>query len=162
MNKSQIIKNDDSEFKVKIKNINNVKNNCTETKTYCFVDQDCLQSCYNSSMYSCLNGVCKKSLINTTDAENECDPSKGIVGYLVGNPTFGTYQYICKSIDPGIAISVDENLMCKNDPTVDINYIEKFPSKYDCSCENQVLIPATSVKRKHVECDDNFYDLVKY
>lgn len=134
------------------------RKNCEIDKGYCFSDEDCDQQCSVSSM-SCVHGICLNK-IAISDATNECDPSKGVIGYLVGNTALGTYQYICKSIDPAIAISVDENRMCFGDDTYQIDYLKTFPSIYSCTCSDKVLVPATAEKREHAECDPRYSDLV--
>ncbi|UVX94944.1 PIF-3 [Callinectes sapidus nudivirus] len=133
------------------------KKNCSTVKTYCFTDDDCHQQCVSSSMH-CVHGICRNNL-NAISAKNECDPSKGVIGYLVGNTTLGTYEYICKSVDPAIAISVNENRMCYGDSSYKIDYLSVYPSKYSCTCNNQITIPATSQKREHVECNSVYADL---
>ncbi|QBB28688.1 PIF-3 [Homarus gammarus nudivirus] len=134
------------------------KKNCSTLQQYCFEDNDCLHQCVASTM-SCVNGICINNT-NSTEASNECNPSKGVIGYLIGNTAFGTYEYICKTVDPGIAISVDENRMCHGDKTYQIDYLAQYPSIYSCECEGKVTVPATSQKREHVECNPAFSGLV--
>lgn len=134
------------------------KSDCAYEKVFCFADGDCAKNCSNA--YStCVKGTCTSD-IDTSSATNDCDPSRGLVGYLTGNTTLGTYEYICKSIDPGIAISVTENRMCYGDPSYSIDYLKTFPAVNTCQCEGRTTIPATSEKRLHVECDKTFHDLV--
>lgn len=84
----------------------------------------------------------------------------GMITYLAGSVAFGNYVKICKSVDPGIAISNTDNLMCKNG-TISVNYEKGFPLISECEdCEQQVTIPATLTKREHVECKNLFYDLI--
>ena len=134
------------------------KINCDLEKTYCFTDDDCFKKCVSTTS-SCIHGICSTN-INTSNIINDCDPTKGILGYLVGNTALGTYSYVCKSIDPAIAISVNENRMCYGDKTYQIDYLKSYPSIYSCTCSNQVVIGATSEKRRHVECDSRYIDLV--
>lgn len=136
---------------------------CDSEISYCFTDNDCRLSCAQTSKYSCTKGICTNTRVVETLPENKCNAQKGFLAYLVGNVAFGFYEYICKSIDPGIALSVDaNNLMCLNqDPALDIDYLKQFPSAYSCSCSSACPIPATSVKRFHIECNDNFADLFK-
>lgn len=149
--------------RIEIKNLfSSGKKDCIESKIYCFQDSDCLVKCTARDEFSCIHGTCKKSSVLTSNSNNKCDPKMGVLGYLIGNTAFGTYSYICKSIDPGIAISTTENLMCKGDSTFNFNYLTEYPTKYNCMCKNQVLIPATSQKREHVECNAAFIDLVQY
>jgi hypothetical protein len=150
---------EDEKIDIKIGNLFGTgSRNCETTKTYCFEDNDCAQKCSKSGM-SCIHGVCSNNT-NITDAENICNPEKGVIGYLVGNTALGTYEYICKSIDPAIAISVDENRMCHGDDTYQINYLSVFPSIYSCKCPDQITVPATSQKREHVECNSTYKGLI--
>lgn len=135
------------------------RDDCEKTDIYCFDDSDCNKKCYISGL-SCLHGVCKNK-IDTTEAKNECNPSKGVIGYFIGNTAIGLYEYICKSIDPGIAISVNENRMCYNSEGYTIDYLKVFPSVYSCDCGGDgVIVPATSEKREHIECNSKYKDLV--
>uniref|UniRef100_A0AAU8GFC4 PIF-3 n=1 Tax=Faxonius propinquus nudivirus TaxID=3139431 RepID=A0AAU8GFC4_9VIRU len=136
------------------------KKSCIQETVYCFTNNDCTQKCDNLNTYNCVNGICKSSSIIIVDDKNQCDNRKGVLAYLVGNTAFGTYEFICKSIDPGIAININENKMCAGDPLYSYDYTLQFPQITDCMCEHQSLIPATSQVRKYVECDDYFYDLV--
>lgn len=131
---------------------------CDMEKVYCFTDNDCVQNC-TEGFVNCVHGVCSTD-VSVTNANNECDPSKGVIGFLTGNTALGTYDYICKSVDPGIAISVKENRMCFGDSTYVVDYLQAFPSIYTCGCDGKIEIPATSEKRLHVECDPRFQDLV--
>ena len=85
---------------------------------------------------------------------------KGMIGYLVGDVAYGKYYFICKSVDPGIALATYDNLMCKGQKDRMIDYTTKFPTINECLCINQSIIPATRNKRKHVECDNIYYELV--
>lgn len=134
------------------------KKECELEKVYCFTDDDCFQKCV-ATTFGCIHGICLNN-INTSNIINDCDPTKGIVGYLVGNTALGTYNYICKSIDPAIAISVNENRMCYGDKSYQIDYLKSYPSIYTCNCSNKIIIGATSEKRRHVECNSTYIDLV--
>lgn len=149
------VKLDNSRLSIKL-NGRDVKSKatCNTTTTYCFEDADCQQQCSESGV-ACLHGICKSN-INRIDANNECDPQMGVLGYLVGNTALGTYQYICKSIDPGIAISPTENRMCYGDNTYHVNYLDGFPSMTDCRCEGAIVVPATRTTRAHIECNKAF------
>lgn len=140
--------------------ISETKKYCSNEITYCFEDSDCSIMCDLKNQYICINGICKNNKIITTVPENKCDPSKGMVGFLIGTPSFGKYDFICKSIDPGIALSVNTNLMCKGQNNMLIDYISKFPTTNQCLCINKSIVPATQNKRKHVECDDIYHQLV--
>lgn len=155
----QALNIEDDKLYLKLENIAmQNKKQCSNTKEYCFTDNDCNLGCQESGM-SCNHGICS-NILNATDAENICDPKRGMIGYFVGNTALGTYDVVCKSVDPAIAISVSENRMCYNDNTYQIDYLTGFPSIYTCDCEGRIIIPATSQKREHVECNSAFIDLV--
>ena len=134
------------------------KRDCDTTKTYCFSDNDCTSQCTNTNE-SCVHGICRTN-INSMEATNDCDPKKGVIGYFIGNTALGKYEYICKSVDPAIAISVNENRMCYGDSSYLIDYLSTFPSINTCTCSNQIIVPATSQKREHVECNAAYIGLV--
>lgn len=137
--------------------------NCKNIPVYCFEDSDCIAKCDTLNEYSCMHGMCKQSVIIAEDDKNKCDPKKGFIGYLIGNTTFGIYEYLCKTIDAEIAVSVNENRMCYNQiEMLDIDYTKAYPSINDCTCRDRVLVPATAQKREHVECNSIFVDLVHY
>ncbi|UHB41826.1 PIF-3 [Macrobrachium rosenbergii nudivirus] len=146
-------------LQIKLQNlIGSGRKDCATERRYCFGNEDCMYKCIDSN-FSCINGICKKD-INKIPGSNVCDPSKGVLGFLLGNTALGTYEFICKSIDPGIAITVDNNRMCHGDKDYVIDYISNYPIIKACKCDNQITIPATSVKREHVECNSEFVDFV--
>ncbi|UVT30879.1 PIF-3 [Penaeus vannamei nudivirus] len=126
------------------------KANCNLVNRYCFEDGDCEAAC-DIPGYTCIHGVCKRDF-GVVDVTNKCDPKMGMIGYLTGNTALGTYEYICQSVDPAIAISVDENRMCFGDNTYQIDYIKEFPTTKACECVGRIVVPATREKREHVEC----------
>lgn len=142
---------------------------CNREINYCFVDSECARSCNFDSSYRCLHGICRNEVIRVEDPLNDCKPDMGILAYLTGDTQLGRFQFVCKSEDPGIAISSTDNLMC-NQGFIEINYLRQFPTISACNClnssnpntTNQVLVPATSVKRRHVQCDSRYWDLVTY
>jgi hypothetical protein len=136
------------------------RRNCDQNTTYCFEDSHCSKMCTLSSASLCRNGICINSaVINTTAPKNECNAEKGVLTYFVGNSTLGRYDFLCKSVDLGIASDdVDKaNKMCKNG-NITINYLQKFPDILDCDCNygfTKVLLPNTSQVRRRVECIEN-------
>lgn len=134
------------------------KKQCQTEQVYCFGDSDCNAKCSTSNI--CLNGICKldPGYVNPSDL---CDTKMGMVGYLVGNPEIGGYDWICKSVDPAIAISNTENRMCFNG-TIEFDYAKHFPEIESCECDDKIIIPATLEKRKHVECNSIYKDLIVY
>ena len=137
------------------------KKYCNTEITYCFKDSECAVMCDRKTRYVCLNGVCRNDkILNASTPENKCDIRKGLIGYLVGDVAYGKYNFICKSVDPGIALTTDNNLMCKGQKDIIIDYTMKFPTINNCLCTNQSIVPATKMKRKHIECDNIYYELV--
>lgn len=139
---------------------------CTNELTFCFETAECRKKCLHhtsNAEYACINGVCRNlQIVKSTRDADKCSLEKGLVAFLVGDRTFGTYDFVCKSIDPGIAITEATNLMCKGG-SIGINYVRKFPSVGDCRCApaSKCLIPATSEVREHVQCDERYYDLLQ-
>lgn len=134
---------------------------CTETPNFCFTDNDCMVQCTNSTTFKCIKGLCRNTYIYESSITNNCNPRQGMLGFLVGNPMLGKYDYICKSIDPGIALDNGKVLMCDGQtPPININYLSKYPDTNQCTCENKMYIPATSVKRGHYQCS-NYYTMTK-
>lgn len=129
------------------------KANCNTTNVSCFDHTDCLSKCVNVA--NCKFGSCVST--DLIPPETECDVSMGMMAFLVGDPKFGKYSFVCKSVDPGIAISSTENLMCRcsSSGSMTINYLDRFPQITSCMCgdeKNACIVPATRVKREHKEC----------
>lgn len=145
-------------FKMLMSNFFVNKINCETETTYCFSDAECNTKCTTSN--KCMHGICK---IETgyIDYGDACDPKMGMLAYLVGNPSFGIYNWICKSVDSGIAISNVENRMCFNG-SMGYDYTRHYPSITSCVCDDKITIPATREKRKHVECNSIYADLIEY
>lgn len=137
--------------------INPKKINCNETSTMCFANSECQTSCNFGDAMKCVNGLCRNKYIYKTQTE-ECNPKNGYFGYLIGEPAFGRFRQVCKSIDPGIATPYG-NLMCRGGD-ISIDYRIGYPSIENCrNCKNPIIIPATPVKRAHIECNDKFYNI---
>lgn len=137
---------------------------CVNQKAFCFTDSDCANQCLYNVNYACLHGICKHQVLFSTDADVECNPHMGMLAFFQGDPTFGRYEFACKSIDPDIAISTEENRMCFGG-SINIDYREKLPAIADCTCpksSDMVVVPATRNKRRHVECQPGLEGLVKY
>ena len=158
--KKNIKRNENNFFNINSRVMSENKKYCSTYMSYCFNDSDCSIMCDLKNKYNCINGICKNNKIVTSVPENKCDPKKGLIGYLVGNTAYGKYEFICKSIDLGIALSIKTNLMCKGQKNMFIDYTTKFPTINQCSCINKSIVPATQNKRKHVECDDIYHELV--
>lgn len=134
--------------------------NCDQIPTYCFEDSNCTGICTIATTTRCSNGICvNAAIINTTAPKNECDAAKGVLTYFVGNATLGRFDYLCKSIDLGIAPDdIDlPNRMCEHG-NITINYLQQFPDASQCSCPNgysKVNLANTSQVRNYVDCIAN-------
>lgn len=149
----------DGEKRLSVTSVSNEKlefrQNCVEQTVTCFADEDCENICLGNRNVSCSNGLCRNDYVYKAQS-TECDPQNGFFGYLVGEPAFGRFSQECKSLDVGIATPT-ENLMCRGG-NIDIDYRIAYPSMDNCTdCNGKVVIPATSVKRAHVECNE-LYD----
>lgn len=137
---------------------------CDNQQTFCFTDAECVQRCYVKAEYSCMHGICKNSRIIESNAKNKCDAKQGFIAYLVGNVAFGEYEFICRSVDPGIAVNVDEaNNMCLNGD-ICIDYLKQFPAISNCTCgkiDDICIVPAMDNVRRYVVCDDRYGDLIR-
>lgn len=132
---------------------------CSLGVVYCFENNNCSSVCTIASSAVCRNGICLNSnVINTTAPINECDAERGVVTFFAGNVALGRYDYLCRSIDLGIApddVSLPNN-MCK-DGDIDINYLVQFPDIRQCQCPpgtSLVGLPATSQVRQYGQCLD--------
>lgn len=137
---------------------------CVQQKTFCFTDSDCALQCTYNTNHTCAHGICSNHVFQTTETTNECAPEHGMIAYLQGDTAFGRYEFICKSEDPGIAISKDLNRMCLNG-TIKFDYRIRFPAISDCKCsdgDEMIVVPATRNKRRHVECSKKIAGFVEY
>lgn len=144
-----------------------IKSNCSVETVKCSNDSDCVVRCKSldgREKFTCQQGVCKVSITPLTHLD--CDPSKGLVKYLIFDEDTQKYHWICKSSDVGIALESGNNKMCQGGE-ISIDYTKKLPSICDCKCRDsttfsQSLIPATSEIRAHVICDDKFGEIIAY
>lgn len=141
------------------------RKNCDLENTYCFDNNDCALQCDNGiGEYSCVKGLCVSNLDELNENKpnvTECDTHKGIMALLLGKVGWN-WEWTCKSLDPAIALEDGNNKMCKNGD-IKIDYFEKLPEISDCkNCEGMVIVPATQNKRRHVECNKDIVDFVKY
>ena len=117
----------------------------------------CEAICKQPGIFVSKNGACVNILAFSQQAvDNSCDPKKGVLAYLLGDPQFGRTKLLCLSIDPGVQPDnlKDPNTICEGG-TIDINYIQSFPQLYSCKCpDDQFLatIQNTSVIRQRGVC----------
>jgi hypothetical protein len=132
------------------------KRDCSAETIYAFDTQQCRLMCRNNAVYVVSDGQCvDETTLNTGGSEQEpppeqiptdnetCDPQRGLLGFMVGNPQFGTTQIMCLSIDMGIQSDrpSEANQLCRGgELTSPINYLQSLPSLQTCKCpDDQVL-----------------------
>jgi hypothetical protein len=135
---------------------------CNQSVVYCFQDNHCAKLCFNKTGSVCRNGICiNTNVLNSQQPLNECNVERGVVTFLVGNTSLGRFDYLCRSIDPGIAPDdiTQPNNMCKNGSIL-IDYTQQFPDIRNCTCPTGtkgVILPATSQVRPYVQCIEEFW-----
>lgn len=134
------------------------KHNCDVETIYSFTDQQCDDVCSNIGSYVSKHGVCVNVLaFQTTEVQNTCDPSRGVLAYLTGNSQFGSVSLRCLTIDDGIQPSdlSKPNIFCTNG-NIHIDYLTSYPQLTDCKCLNDddvlALIANTNAVRSHGVC----------
>jgi len=136
--------------------------NCNQTTVYCFEDAHCAKLCLDRTGQVCRNGICTNiNVLNSTQPINECDATKGVVTFFTGNVALGRYDFLCRSVDLGIAPDniQEPNQMCKNG-TISIDYVHRFPDIRDCVCGDglvSVEMAATSQVRPYTHCLSQFW-----
>lgn len=130
---------------------------CDIENVYCFEDGDCSAICLNNSNFFCRRGMCSVFNVESEQVINECDPQRGVLGFLIGDVQLGRFNVICKSIDLGIAPNniYEENLMCSGiNGQIDIDYNIKFPSVSDCTCPTAslIVVEGTRTRREYAYC----------
>lgn len=145
-----------------------LKQNCDVETIYSVEDSQCEIICKQPGIFVSRNGACVNILAFSQEAvDNTCDPKKGVLAYLLGDPQFGKTKLLCLSVDQGVQPDnvVDPNTICSGGK-IDINYVESFPQLYSCTCPNNqvlALIPNTSTIRQRGVCVDrhlyNMYNL---
>lgn len=154
--------NDDEFTTAKYKSNPNqmVKRNCNSETIYAMDDEQCSNICRAPGVFRANNGRCVNVLALDSDhpANNDCDPQRGVLAYLVGDPQLGRTQLMCLSADLGIQPDSPNlpNILCK-DGNININYLENLPQLNQCTCaEDKVLaiIPNNKTIRTHGQCVD--------
>lgn len=140
---------------------NHTKRNCSLEKIYSMSDEECRNICINPNMYVSNNGLCVNIL--TFDQKlisSKCDPTKGVLAYLLGDAQLGSTTVKCLSIDDGVQPDdVDKpNQLCANG-YMNVDYTESFPQITNCTCygddDTKVIVPNTSVVRTKAVCVKN-------
>lgn len=134
-----------------------LKQNCDIETIYSVEDSQCNRICSQPGIFISKNGSCVNILAFSQEAvENECDPKKGVLAYLLGDPQFGKTKMLCLSIDQGVQPDniLQQNTLCDGG-TININYVDSFPQLYACNCpKDEILttIPNTRIIRQRGVC----------
>lgn len=101
------------------------KVDCDRVKTKCSQDSDCQTACYFG--LSCVQGTCQSKYETT----QKCDVKKGLVSTYEYLPAIGTFESICLSVDPGVALENGQNVYCQGGSS-NLDYTSGYPNV--CSC----------------------------
>jgi len=143
------------------------KMDCLNRQVYCFNDADCFAKCFVKTTMACFKGMCTDANIIRDGSdpidEDDCRYKDGRIRYFMGNIAWGKWDVVCKSTDPGISYPTGPNRMCFDWDTntnihPEIDYSKHVPDADDCKCDTLCVIPATEIKRRHVECNTVFHD----
>ncbi|ATY70238.1 pif3 [Tomelloso virus] len=145
-----------------------MRQNCNIETVYSVEDSQCDAVCAQPGIFVSKNGACVNILAFSQESvDNTCDPKKGVLAYLLGDPQFGKTKLLCLSIDLGVQpddIS-EPNTICEGG-TIDIDYVKSFPQLYSCTCPNDEIlttIPNTSTIRQRGVCvSKNMYDVYNF
>lgn len=135
------------------------KRDCDVETVYSVNDSQCQAVCKAPGVFTSRNGACINVLaFSTNNVLNKCDPKKGVLAFLLGDPQFGNTKTHCYSVDPGVQPDDPDgkNVIC-NYGSINIDYVKSFPQLADCQCTDpsrSVLTFVTNTKevRKHGVC----------
>lgn len=135
---------------------------CEHETVYSISDQQCRIVCDNSTAhYVEHNGMCVDSRVlnYSSAANNECDPAKGVLGYMLGDGQLGTSYVHCLSVDMGVQPDDPKkrNMIVKNAVDFTVDYNKGFPDWRDTNitCFNgdvKSSIPNTMNVRERAVC----------
>lgn len=112
------------------------KRDCDTEIVYSVTDSQCNDVCRQPAAFVSRNGACVNVLaFSAHDESNACDPRRGVLAFLLGDPQFGKTALRCLSVDPGIQPDdpVGKNIIC-NHGSIDIDYVQAFPQAAACRC----------------------------
>lgn len=137
------------------------KRDCATELVYSVTDSQCGEVCEPPAYFVSRNGACVNVLAVSTqeDAAKACDPRRGVLAYLLGDPQFGKSALRCLSVDPGIQPDDPhgKNIICTHG-SVYIDYLVAFPSVAACHCTKDptrnalVSVANTRVMREYGVC----------
>lgn len=147
------------------------KRDCDTEIVYSVTDSQCHDVCRQPNVFVSRNGACVNVLaFSAHDESNECDPRRGVLAFLIGDPQFGKTALRCFSVDPGIQPDdpTGKNIIC-NHGAIDIDYVESFPQAAACRCTTDpargalASVANTRVMRAYGVCvSDNMKRLFRY
>lgn len=145
-----------------------VKRDCDVETIYSVDDAQCQALCKEPGAFVSVNGACVNTLaFNQEVIHANCDPHKGVLAYLLGDPQFGNTKLFCLSIDLGVQPDNvnKENTICTGG-SIDIDYVQSFPQLAQCKCpDNKVLavIPSTTTIRSRGVCmHENYKQFLEF
>lgn len=133
------------------------KEDCEFKNIPCFENADCFRNCQNRSN-KCQKGLCvPNTFLDISEHDSHCNLKKGMLDFIVGDGSLGTYRVICLPVEP-LAKSSYENYMCLNNQEYfdSIDYTHEFPSIEACEkfCKTPLYVPPTITRRPHVTCEN--------
>lgn len=147
---------------------NALKRNCDAEIIYAMDDNQCLNICRDTGIFQVSNGRCVNVLaLDNNNPNNNCDPKRGVLAYLIGDPQLGRTQFKCLSVDLGIQDDslASDNILCK-DGVIKINYLENMPQLKHCKCPSDkilAIIPNNKTIRTHGQCvNKNLRPVLEY
>lgn len=151
--------------------VSRFKHDCSVELVYSIDDYQCATLCRGPIKYYSKNGTCVNSLVShikELTSTNNCNPKLGVLAYMIGDTQFGTIRLQCLSVDPGVQpddVYKPNKILLFG--SVNINYLEKFPTYMDGVCDEPkhviVSIPNTRTIRSTGVCvPEEFRKMLKY
>lgn len=112
------------------------RRDCDMELVFSVTDSQCNDVCKQPAAFASRNGACVNVLAFSKHGEAiECDPRRGVLAFLLGDPQFGGTALRCFSVDPGIQPDgpAGKNIIC-NHGAIDIDYVVSFPQAAACRC----------------------------
>lgn len=145
-----------------------MKQNCDVETIYSVEDSQCEAICREPGVFRTKNGTCVNILAFSQEAvDNTCDPEKGVMAYLLGDPQLGRTKLLCLSVDLGVQPDnvVDPNTLC-TDGSIEINYIKSFPQLNSCKCSDDKILALTSntstIRQRGTCVNKSLYNIYKF
>jgi len=151
--------------------VSRFKHDCSVELVYSIDDYQCETLCRGPIKFYSKKGACVNSLlrnIKESTATNNCNPKLGVLSYMIGDTQFGTTRLQCMSVDPGVQpddVNKPNKILLGG--SVNINYLEKFPTYADGVCNEPehviISIPNTRTIRSTGVCvPEEFRKMLSY